>query len=802
MTGNEKKREISAATVLMPLMLILVMCMALGCDLLGDESVDTKSLEAAITEAKSLLNNTTVSEDGSGVSAGAYWATNAEKNTLNTAITTAEGVLNTAKTQDDIDSATNVLRTAIDLFKTQRTLKSTHGNKIGEITGTITLTNIPATGRPKVSIRAGIDAAGISYDSDICEISLSGVPSSQTQAELNWAIPVYENEELPPRARFGLIVTPQGTTSSMYIDIYHSSQGSEINIPANRVVGNLGTYSIGTIVLSGTINVKVAGSAVPQVEMSACSAIERIPLGGYTSLSSPGTNSPWAMVLPSIEVGTGVGVVLEITGLDNSWNTLFNTLFRSDLLTNVTSNVSGININLGDIKTITVTNIPDAYYDDYYIYVSLFSSKDDIDVENNTIFGSKDVYDSSLTLSFLDNEYKAWTGSGSYYVVVSFAMYGSASTYYVSKAPVNFATSPTVNFDTDFDNGEREFEGKNITITNIPNKYQDGTYEINVYLFESNTNIIINGFNTSAYGYNYIDGSSMTVELYEPVFYDLWTGTGSYYVVVSFADYYSPLENFISNNKVSFTENPTINFNTELQKYDDFAPPVNTVILDKNIWESGYLSYNEPVVWYRFEVEKNKDYEIFINDSDWDNDYYKADVLMDIYLNGVKIKSRLDIGFDYNTGDFTADESGTVHVRVYLVDFDSSGSFDIGYNTSGDRSKLEWPLTGFLWMSGNFEHSDVVFFSFQAEAGKTYNIWWEDFDTDEDKIDVKVSVYLITSTGETTICEDEGVSTNDISFKGPGYVLIAVTALDPGDAISENFEIAYSTDGKKPIRGM
>jgi len=588
MTKNGKNRKISAAVVLLPLMLIFAMFMVSSCDWLFEDSLDTTSLKSTITEARGVLNSTDTSSDGSDVDAGKYWATDAAKNSFQGAISIAEGVLSTATTQDDIDSAEASLRTAINTFKGQRKIKEAQGNKTGN---TITITNIPNT--------------------------------------------YFEHR----------------------------------------------------------VNVYLISS----------------------------TNDLYSEVLPP---------------------------------------VSG-----------------------YY--------------------GS--VNNSSITLELFSSiTEEPWTGTGSYYVYVSLSSQDYENYYsYVSKNQVTFGTNPSINFSTGFNvfnwGGE---EGKTITITNIPNKYHDGSYEINVYLFESNTNIFFSSYFSTAYGYNYIDGSSMTVELYEPVSYDLWTGTGSYYVVVSFADYYSPLENFISNNKVSFTENPTINFNTELQKYDDFAPPVNTVILDKNIWESGYLSYNEPVVWYRFEVEKNKDYEIFINDSDWDNDYYKADVLMDIYLNGVKIKSRLDIGFDYNTGDFTADESGTVHVRVYLVDFDSSGSFDIGYNTSGDRSKLEWPLTGFLWMSGNFEHSDVVFFSFQAEAGKTYNIWWEDFDTDEDKIDVKVSVYLITSTGETTICEDEGVSTNDISFKGPGYVLIAVTALDPGDAISENFEIAYSTDGKKPIRGM
>jgi len=587
MAKTEKNRKIPTATVLMTVMMICAMGLSLGCDLfMGDESIDTAALKSAISEAKSLLNNTIESEDGSGVSVGAYWATNANKNNLNTAITAAEGVLSTANTQDDIYSATSVLNTAINVFKGQRKLKEAAGNdpgnKIGEITGTITLTNIPATGRPKVTIRAGIDGAGVSYHSDLSEISLSGVPSNQTEATVNWSIPVYENEWIPEYAIFSLYVTPAGTTSSLYIEISPDGDWG-IEIPENHVVGFLGTYSIGTLVLSGTIDVKHNGTPVPWVEMSASSAMEREPLGGFTILSSPGTNSPWAMVLPSYYAS--IGMVLEITGFDDSWDILFETTFRSDLLSNVSSNVSGININLGDI-----------------------------------------------------------TESGG---------------------------------------------GKTITITNIPDTHIDN--DINVYLFQSNTNLVINGYFSSAYGYDEVDNLSKTLELFYPSSVDPWTETGSYYVVVSFAYYYSTSDYYISKNKVNFDANPAaMNFNTDFVKYNDFTPPADTVPLAEDIWESGYLSYSGLIKWYSFNVQKDTDYEIFINDVDFDE--LKADVVIDIFLNGVKIGDCLDIGYN-GTGEFTAYASGTVHVRVYPSGpgsfSDIFDSFDIGYNKSGNRAHLE-----------------------------------------------------------------------------------------------------------------
>jgi len=271
-----KNRKISAAVVLLPLMLIFAMFMVSGCDWLFDDGENT----------------------GGGGNNG-------------------------------------------------------KGEKIGEITGTITLTNIPATGRPTVSIRAGIDAAGLSYDSDISQISLSGVSGTQTQAVLNWAIPVYENEEIPPRARFGLIVTPQGTTSSLYIDITNPVNpefGPEIDIPANHVVGSLGTYSIGTTVLSGTINVTLDGNRVPNVEMRAYSDLEDDSLG-YVRLSSPTANAPWTLVMPLLSAQTDL--VLEIRGVNSSWTSLFKYTFESTSLTKVSGNKSGINVDIGNIITLT-----------------------------------------------------------------------------------------------------------------------------------------------------------------------------------------------------------------------------------------------------------------------------------------------------------------------------------------------------------------------------------------------------------------------------------------------------------------
>ena len=383
-----KIRKISITAVLLPLMLIFAMFTAIGCDLFG--GMDTKALEAAIAEAKGLHQGTVTDVIGNNTYTNAFWATSKDMATLQAAITAAEVVLDSATTQEEIDDATTTLKAAINLFKNEHRKQ---GNKpvenpgenpgenpdgrIGEITGTITLTNIPATNRPKVSIRAGIDGAGVSYDSGLSEISLSGVPSNQTEATVNWSIPVYEDEWIPSYAHFSLSITPAGTTNPLYIQIT-PEDGWAIEIPENHVVGFLGTYSIAAVVLSGTINVNLDGDRVPVVQIRAYSYTE-LDMVGFAELKSPAANTPWTIVIPSYP--NQHEIFFEVTGLRNSWAELFEEVYLPDpRIFAQNSNVSGININLGtksrgtklgDLKgTITLTDIKTprqtVYIDTYY----------------------------------------------------------------------------------------------------------------------------------------------------------------------------------------------------------------------------------------------------------------------------------------------------------------------------------------------------------------------------------------------------------------------------------------------------
>jgi len=79
--------------------------------------VDLSGLNAAISDAETLLASTAVSADGSDVEPDVYWATPAAHNTFANAISTAIGVRdNTASTQAQVNSAAATLRDATSAF--------------------------------------------------------------------------------------------------------------------------------------------------------------------------------------------------------------------------------------------------------------------------------------------------------------------------------------------------------------------------------------------------------------------------------------------------------------------------------------------------------------------------------------------------------------------------------------------------------------------------------------------------------------------------------------------------------------
>jgi hypothetical protein len=182
------------------------------------------------------------------------------------------------------------------------------GKKIGDITGSITLTNI-IDPTPKVWIRRYTEGEPWWF---VGKINMSEITG--TQATLNWSIPVYKSYFVPPVTNhFELYVLPNGSNDGLEIPI---SIKKTIN-KANTNVGSLGTVSIKGVTLSGTINVTYNGEPVPYVTIlilrQAGSTLREI------HLSSPGPDTAWSVVLEPVSYARNI--YFQVYGfLDESEN--------------------------------------------------------------------------------------------------------------------------------------------------------------------------------------------------------------------------------------------------------------------------------------------------------------------------------------------------------------------------------------------------------------------------------------------------------------------------------------------------
>ncbi len=217
--------------------------------------------------------------------------------------------------------------------------------KTGEISGKITLTDIPSPA-PQVFISTyGYVNNGKYFESGDSEIRLSEVTGSS--ATLNWTIPLYAGDGFIEGKRcivnFRLSVTSQSLNgdSSFVIDI-----------PVEKIIysgyadaGNIGLVSIKSVTLSGNLTVTYGGKPVPNVLIKARKAGEYVYCSTRT-LSSPAAGAAWSLTIPTSNTASNVS--LTISGYSANSINLFEEVYDERISVS-DQNVSEITINLGDI---------------------------------------------------------------------------------------------------------------------------------------------------------------------------------------------------------------------------------------------------------------------------------------------------------------------------------------------------------------------------------------------------------------------------------------------------------------------
>jgi hypothetical protein len=211
------------------------------------------------------------------------------------------------------------------------------GEKIGEIRGTIALTDIPDF-IGELEIRAFSSGAFDSRD----EIELSGI--TEDSGTVNWTISLCEND-----GNWDLITGNTEVYFNLWVKINGINGGFEFNLGPkilnmdNKGEGisgvNFTNVSLAYVTLSGTINVTYQGGLVPKVRINASGTGG----SGQCTLVSPGSDASWSMLMP--EFTPPATVYFNVEGMTASYDHLF---YSSDIPPKTVSNLADL-IDLGTI---------------------------------------------------------------------------------------------------------------------------------------------------------------------------------------------------------------------------------------------------------------------------------------------------------------------------------------------------------------------------------------------------------------------------------------------------------------------
>jgi len=222
--------------------------------------------------------------------------------------------------------------------------------RIGTLTGTITLTDVPNPA-PRVYISVNGGDNDNWWGSEGNRITISG---SGTVSNISWSISIYgDNGFSPSTGNFRLWVESAGSNSGFRIEIPTTPYISS----ANQSGINLGTVSIKSITLSGTINVTYDGQPVPYLEISA-NTHQQYWIGS-TELTPSGANTSWSITIQAFSSPTEIS--FSVMGfpsqqLDYWDNMLFNeNVIPAQPVIAQSQNITEISLNLGNISN---NNLP------------------------------------------------------------------------------------------------------------------------------------------------------------------------------------------------------------------------------------------------------------------------------------------------------------------------------------------------------------------------------------------------------------------------------------------------------------
>jgi hypothetical protein len=265
---------------------------------------------------------------------------------------------------------------------TQYPIVEDRGEQIGEISGTITLNDIP-TPRPRVEIYAnstqgGSELAWFSY----ANIDLRSITGDS--GNVPWTIPLYENdlergswEDLSgtQTVYFSLDVWPSSGNGSFIIRL----GDKELTIPDNKIISGVTfdtTASLAAVTLSGTVTLNLSGSGSASVDRVEISASAPESERGYVSLKGPiNANTPWLIALPAFDTKKEISFMIEGRTAPqphtSKGDKIFTTTATATEAVSVdenTTSISNISLSITPIKLITLSGTINVKYNDATVH--------------------------------------------------------------------------------------------------------------------------------------------------------------------------------------------------------------------------------------------------------------------------------------------------------------------------------------------------------------------------------------------------------------------------------------------------
>jgi len=220
-------------------------------------------------------------------------------------------------------------------------------------------------------------------------------------------------------------------------------------------------------------------------------------------------------------------------------------------------------------------------------------------------------------------------------------------------------------------------------------------------------------------------------------------------------------------------------------------------------WTEGAISSISSVRWYSVTAESAGTHYFWWNDAGQGNGNGTVDVSVAGYRGNDTEVFNQDHGWTTSRSvSMTAGE--TIYLRVASKNSGETGNFSLIFATTNTRPWLQpnntVTLTQSQWTDGEItaNSNSEKWYSFDAAAGTSYRIWWDDYTEGSNTKTLNIRVYAYNSNGTQIFNQDYGWSAAQLfSPTASGKIYINVIPYNSG--ATGTFGIVYSTTDTRPV---